>query len=383
MRVLHIIDSAGLYGAEAVVLNLAAEQGRLGTHAIVLSVGNKRAGEKAIESEAKRRDVPCIPFRMFDGPNLLGAWQIGRLARRNRIDVLHSHNYKSNILMGLMPRFLRRLPVISTLHGWTAVTGSARFSRIGLYCYLDQKVLPTLDAVVTVNPELLRAPAIQRLPSAKVHTITNGIPLTTPQVLENDDALTQSLRTMRRDQCVILGAIGRLSEEKNFGALISAAGQLADSRPELRVVILGAGPQTEQLGEQIRVLGLANRVILQGYVQNASRYLPLFDALVIPSLTEGLPMVLLEAMAAGTAVIASPVGGIPSTLNGLGILMDNTSPTAASVADAIEQFIRNRPLFVEKALLARARVEDEYSARAMAQRYQAVYESVVKQYAGT
>jgi glycosyltransferase involved in cell wall biosynthesis len=383
MRVMHVIDSAGFYGAEAVVLNLAAEQSRLGTHSIVLSVGNKRAPEKAIESEAKRRDIACIPFRMSDGPNLLGAWQIARLARHHRIDVLHSHNYKSNILLGLMPRFLRRIPLITTLHGWTAAVGPARFSRMGLYCYLDQKVLPALDAVVTVNPELLRTSAVERLPPSRVHTITNGIPLSVPPPLAIDDPLRQLLQTMSREGCVILGAIGRLSEEKNFSALIDAVGQLATRHANLRLVIAGAGPQAEQLAQQVRTLGLAGRVVLQGYVQNASRYLPLFDALTIPSLTEGLPMVLLEAMAAGTTVIASPVGGIPSTLNGLGILIDGPSLNGAAIAGAIEQFIGDRPSFAAKAALARSRVENEYSASAMAQRYQVVYESVVKQYAGT
>lgn len=376
MKVLHVIDSAGLYGAETVLLNLAGEQQQMGLEPVILSVGNKRAREKDIEIQANRRGIPCFALRMYDGPNFAGARRIVRLATQERADVVHSHGYKSNILLGLLPGFMRSMPLVATLHGWTAVNGTAGFSRMGLYRYIDQKVLSRLDAVVPVSQELQRSPAVMRLPSAKVHHIPNGIQMERP-AMSADDPLGRTLLAERSRGLLVLGVIGRLSHEKNVTTLLAAIAQLANRLPQIRLFVLGNGPERGRLEEQVRAAGIDRQVVLQGYVENASQYLPLLDALVLPSLTEGLPMVLLEAMAAQTPVIASAVGGIPSTLNGLGLLVEpgNTDALAA----AIENFAADAARYKEQAAIARSRVEAEYSARAMATRYNAVYRSVMKQ----
>ena len=130
MKILHVIDSQGLYGAERVILSLMLEQGAMGLETHLCSIGNRNAGEKAIETEASRRGLRVRKMRMRDGPNIAGGLAITRFARREGFDLLHSHGYKSNILLGFIPKRLRGIPLVSTIHGWTS---TQRFSKIGLY----------------------------------------------------------------------------------------------------------------------------------------------------------------------------------------------------------------------------------------------------------
>src|SRR3989337_2476449 len=118
MKVLHIIDSGGLYGAEVMLLNLVQEQLRLGLDPVICSIGEKRFFEKPLESEGLKRGFKIKKFRMRAGPNLLGAYKILRFAHIGKFDLMHTHGYKGNILFGLLLRGLRKIPLVSTLHGW-------------------------------------------------------------------------------------------------------------------------------------------------------------------------------------------------------------------------------------------------------------------------
>lgn len=375
MRILHTIDSLGIYGAEAVLLNLASEQQRRGDQPVLLSIGNRQAGEKALEIEAKRRGLECVPLRMRDGPNLAGAARLVEIAAAQGVELIHSHGYKSNILLGLLPRRMRRLPTITTLHGWTA---KRPWSKMGLYRLLDQLLLPRLDAVVTVNEQLKYQPAVARL-GRKVHAIPNGIApveANSRSTTHGDDPLVKKIVALRARYPTLLSVVGRLSPEKNVGCLIEAVHALSGSRPDVGLVVLGAGPELSTIEERIARLGLADRVLLGGYVANARQYLDLIDVLVIPSLTEGLPMILLEAMAARLPVISTRVGDIPATLDGLGRLVEPGDCRA--LADTIGSTLDRLPEARVLAAGGAERVETHYSAAVMAERYAEVYRSVVR-----
>jgi hypothetical protein len=116
MKILHIIDSGGLYGAEVMLLNLVAEQIKLGLDPTIASIGEKHIGEKPLETEALKRGFKLRKFSMYPGPNYPGALKILRFAHGAGIHILHSHGYKGNILFGLMPRKIRNLPLIATIH---------------------------------------------------------------------------------------------------------------------------------------------------------------------------------------------------------------------------------------------------------------------------
>jgi glycosyltransferase involved in cell wall biosynthesis len=365
---MHVIDSAGLYGAEAVLLNLAAAQAARGERPVVLSIGGRGVTEKAIEAESRRRGIDCVALRIRDGLNFGGAREVASIARAQRADLLHSHGYKGNILLGLLPRRERPAPVVTTLHGWTA---KSAFSKLGLYRFLDQRLLSRLDGVVLVNDAMRRLPAVARLHPPSV-TIANGVTPADPSAAR-DPALDAAIAALRGRCSLLFGVVGRLSPEKNVTALVEALKSCEDPRAGL--VILGEGPERAAVEAAITRLGMADRTLLGGYVTSGRDYLPALDALVIPSLTEGLPMVLLEAMAASLPVIATRVGEIPTVLGDLGLLVPPGD--VAALAGAMSALARDLPHHRELGRRAAERVAQDYSADAMARRYDDLYRTVL------
>ncbi|MEO8017802.1 MAG: glycosyltransferase [Pseudomonadota bacterium] len=369
MRILHTIDSLGIYGAETVMLNLAEVQRQQGHTPVVLSIGNPNCAPKAIEQAAAARNIECIPFRMRDGLNLKGAAALLQTAGEQRSDVIHSHGYKTNILLGLASKPHNAPPVVTTLHGWTA---KKAFSKLGLYRLLDQRLLRRQDAVVLVNEEMATLSAIRSLPPHKVFFIPNGIALDSLQA-NAEDPIVRQLRDFRGAESVLIGGAGRLSPEKNFGALIEALAQLPPELRHVKLALLGTGAEEAQLRSLITSRGLADRVWLAGYVANARTYLKELDILAIPSLTEGLPMILLEAMAAEVPIVSTAVGAIPNTLAGCGALVP--AGDIGALAVAIGTVAGNLPAAQEQATAARQRVREHYSATTMATRYLDVYKA--------
>lgn len=307
MRVLHVIDSGGLYGAELMLLTLVEEQIHHNLKALIASIGTPEVKEKPLEVEATKRNIPIRLFRMRPGPNYLGILQILSYAESENFDLLHTHGYKSNILLGFLPSWFRKMPLVSTVHGWTATTGN---SKMKLYEYIDRLSLRFADSVVLVNKEMLKHPYLKNNTLKHIRVIDNGI---------KEHPLYHS--TYRKDIhnfCEghkVVGAIGRLSEEKGFVYLIEAFGKISKLMKNVRLLILGEGPHRKHLQKAITQLEDPCLVYMPGFVEDANRYLNLLDVLAIPSLTEGLPLTLLEAMREGVPVVASNVGGIPDVLD--------------------------------------------------------------------
>ena len=366
MKILHIIDSGGLYGAETMLLHLMTEQLHIGLQPILASIGLLSGVEKPIEAEAKLRGLKVCLFHMRPGPNLIGALSILHFARRENVDVLHSHGYKGNILLGFLSQFLRRIPMISTLHGWTSVGG---YNRMRFYEWLDSVSLRFVDRVVLVNETMRTHPRLAGLASDNLDVIENGIPLESIRV---GGGLRPDIQSFLAEQFTF-GAIGRLSSEKGFDILLEAFAGVVAAGNEVQLVILGEGEQRHFLEEKIRSLGLKNRVLLPGFVAEAKNYLPLFDAFVMSSLTEGLPMVLLEAMAAGTPILATRVGGIPKVLeDGLGGKLVDAGDRG-SLEMAMISILRGTKLTRERSAWATRRVRESFSSRVMAEKYWQLY----------
>lgn len=367
MRVLHLIDSGGLYGAEMMLLHLMQAQQELGLEPVLGSIGARGEGEKALEREAGRRNLRVERFRMRPGPNWAGALEILAFARREQVQLVHSHGYKGNILLGLLPYPLRRLPVVSTVHGWTSAGG---WNRLRLYEWLDALSLRFVDRVVFVSEAMRHHPRLRSLPSAKVAVIANGIPAESAQQ-ENGAVREEIVRFA--GQGFSIGAVGRLSPEKGLEHLVDAVADLAGEGRDVRLALLGEGELRRELEQRAADRGIGDRVLFAGYVPDARRYLPSFDLFCMPSLTEGLPLALLEAMAAEVPIIASGVGGIPEALDQgrAGLLV--APGRVAALREAIASVLDEPQPASARAHQARQRLAAVYSSRAMAERYLQVY----------
>jgi glycosyltransferase involved in cell wall biosynthesis len=371
MKVLHLIDSGGFYGAENVVLNLMCCQKENNFKTTLGSIGTRSDGKKTIELKAAEIGLPVEIFRMANGPNVSGAIRIYKYAHKNNVDIVHCHGYKANIFSGMLPFKYRKIPHISTLHGWTS---TKIFTKMWFYEWIDAVMLKRADRVVAVSQAMrdnLRFKYLNISP-ALIH---NGI---ISKEVDNICGLDYRLFDNLDKIKLKLVSVGRLSKEKGFDTLLMAVRNIKIKWNEnVRVFIIGEGPEKDNLIRLSRKCGISDNVIFTGYIDNASKILKNFDIFVMSSLTEGMPITLLEAMRAGMPIVASAVGGIPEALEGgkCGILVPPGNEL--DLAKRIVELYENSSLKEELSIKSKIRFKEEFTVEKMEEMYRSVYLDVV------
>lgn len=220
---------------------------------------------------------------MKSGFNIADSYRIIQWAHEQNINLIHTHGFKFNFLMGIFPKLLTQMPQIVTLHGHVP---ARLMSKMWLYQTLDGFILHRAERVVIVNEQMKDLWLIRRLPESKVTYIPNGIEV---QPVENA-VLPSRIASFVERHSINAVAIGRLSPEKGFDLLIQALATHKTQFGSIGICILGVGALQTRLLEHIKRVALNDQVILGGYVSDAGSLLSHFNALVMPSLTEGLPI---------------------------------------------------------------------------------------------
>lgn len=295
MKILHFIDSGGLYGAEKMLLALCKEQKKAGLEVTILSCGELDEPEKPIENEAKKIGLAVKAWRMNPGLNITGMKAVWQWVHEQQFTVLHSHGYKFNVLLALTKSKKNNLPICCTVHGYV----NSPFPKKGwFYETIDKLAISRLDAIVRVNQLNDLSPIQKWLYGNKVHQIVNGIE-PPPYVLDvNSEPLKKLL------------IVGRLSVEKGHADLIQAMATLVKNNKEMTLTIAGDGPLKSVLIELTKTLKLEKHINFLGFVNDMNALYQTHDALVMPSYTEGLPITLLEAVSRKLPVFVTPVGGV-------------------------------------------------------------------------
>lgn len=282
-----------------------------------------------------------------------------RWVRRNRLDVLHAHDFTMSIYAALVGR-LTGVPWVITMHGGTyfatspkrraALRWAARGSRA--FVGVSQATCDHLTDALS-------------LPARAVGCVPNGVP-----PLPGDRSSVRAALGLPDDDRLIL-AVGNLYPVKGHRVLVEAAAVLAtlEGLPAWRIAIAGRGAEDEPLRRQIRELKLENRVLLLGLRSDIGDLLAAADAWVMPSLSEGLPMALLEAMFAGLPIIASHVGGIPSVIQEAITGMLVTPGDHAALAERLAHVLRDPVFAAGLGERARETARAGYSVSRMADRY--------------
>jgi glycosyltransferase involved in cell wall biosynthesis len=298
---------------------------------------------------------------------------VRRLIREREIDIVHAHDYKSNLLALLLARGEGVVP-LSTAHGWT---GRSRRER-WLYYPVDKWLLRRFPRVIAVSTPI-RAELLQAgLAPARVRTILNGIDHNT---YRRDAA---SVRAARAELGlapgeVAIGAVGRLSVQKRFDVLLQAfATLLHDYRPA-RLFVAGDGELRGWLAAKAGRLGVGTACRFLGHVRDVVRFHHGLDLFVQSSDYEGTPNVVLEAMAMETPIVATNVGGTGELMeDGVhGLLAAPGEP--AALCERMRQVLADPEATARRTHLARARVETELSFRARTTAVEAIYEELVAQ----
>jgi glycosyltransferase involved in cell wall biosynthesis len=226
-----------------------------------------------------------------------------RMLRSGRVDVVHAHKFGSNLWAALLtPR--GRLPVLlAHEHSWSYERALRRF--------VDREVIGRrADAIVAVSEtDRMRMVELERIPAEKVVFIPNGIP---DRPVGDGKAVRRDLGLKVSDP--VVGTVCGLRPEKELETILRALGRLAPRRPRLRFVVVGDGPERRRLEQLATQLGVPTVFLGHRPNEEVPDLLAAMDVVVCSSRFEGMPLAVLEWMAAGKAIVASRVGGIPTIL---------------------------------------------------------------------
>jgi glycosyltransferase involved in cell wall biosynthesis len=369
MKVVHIIDSGGFYGAEVMLLNLCAEQIKQGLDVEVISIGRPNQPEKQLETKLKQENINCVPWRMMALPDLRESLEILHYCRTCNTSVIHSHGYKGNILLGMIPKFIRRIPLITTIHGYI---NHKKLRKATFYHWLDKKCLRNLDAVVLVSPSMEHQIPRQSLVN-RIHVVPNGI----PEAFNEPRCSILPGPSHFKDSDFKIGSIGRLSFEKNFQLLIRAMHIVVQSIPNAKLVIHGEGSDRSNLEALVDKLDLRSTVFLPGYNDQPINFYETLDVYVNCSLTEGMPISILEAMRSGCQIVATEIPANVSLLRRINHLGQLCDLSTNSLAQSIICLYHSSPdLKRKQKRIYQTEFATHYTVQKMAQRYLAVYETL-------
>ena len=364
MIVAHLTASTFYGGPERQMLGLARHlPPQIGS--VFLSFSEERrceaflaaAREQGHEAVALTRDTP----RLWSAAREL----TGELERMEA-DLLCCHGYKADLLGRIAARRLA-IPVVAVSRGWTAESWKVR-----LYEALDRFHLRWMDRVVCVSEKQAERVRRAGVSPERVVVIRNAID---PERFADVDLrycqqLQDFFPTPRR--CIV-GAAGRLSPEKGFDVLVRAAERIAACDRTLGFVHFGGGPLREELARRVEAAGLQDTFVFAGHRPDLDQFLPFFDLMVLPSFTEGLPNVVLEAFAAGVPVVATAVGGTPEVVedgvNGFLVPAGDDAALARRILDALESDDRRQ-------LMGRRgceRVRQDFTFAAQARAYRRLF----------
>jgi glycosyltransferase involved in cell wall biosynthesis len=231
-----------------------------------------------------------------------------KILAKESFQIVHTHGYFADIIATPVCKFLR-VPHLSTCHGFIS-----NDRNLKIYNKLDKFALRFCEKVIAVSEEIKKDLINNGVKKSKIEVIQNAVQNLMGKIEFNDHRIQKrQFLSIRQDEFVI-GYVGRLSEEKGVQYLIEAGSVLKIRDEPFKIIIIGDGPRKKELEDLAKKKGLEKKIIFTGFQNNVEEWLPILDIFVLPSLTEGTPMALLEAMSLGIPVIASAVGGVPKVV---------------------------------------------------------------------
>jgi glycosyltransferase involved in cell wall biosynthesis len=356
----HVLSSFGLGGQESVAVQLAKLQQDDGHTVLAVSLAPGATGPSA----KLFREAGVSTATVAKGPRVDPSLPI-RLAmhlRRHHVAVVHTHNPHA-LIYGAPAAHLSGAVAIHSKHGMNP----DRPRRL----WLRRNAARFVDAYVAVTPALKTAAiASGDCERSRLHVISNGIDVNR---FAPNPAARREVRSELgiSDDAWVVCTVGRLAEEKNQGALVDAMAPLLDQRR--RLVIVGDGPARSTLREQLDGMDRGHFVCMTGARGDVERLLAAADVFALTSRTEGLPLVLLEAMATGLPVVSSAVGGIPDVVEhrATGLLFE--AGALEPLRRQLDWLSMDAPLSRQLGRAARHHVVTRYSVERMAAEYDALY----------
>jgi glycosyltransferase involved in cell wall biosynthesis len=365
IRTLHVINGEFYAGAERVQDLLA---GRLPELQVDIGFACLKRGRFAEMRQAK--DTPLTELCMRSRFDLRAALRLAALVQREQYDILHTHSARA-LVMARTASLFCGTPIVHHVHGNTSteITGR-RWTRLNAWA--ERRLLPSAKAVIAVSPsvaEYLRGIGVR---SGRLFVVPNGVPAK-PNLPHQPN---------RPQQCTI-GFIALLRPRKGLETLLEAVARLRSQGNDARCRIVGrfeTAAYEREIHDRVDQLGLSGAIDWRGFQQQVDAEFDSMDLLAFPSiLPEGMPMVLLEAMAAGVPIVASGIAGISD------VVADNEHALlvppgdAPALADCLGRLIGDNALRQRLRLAAYQKQRQRFADTTMAAAIAGIYRTVLEQ----
>ena len=366
MKTLQLISSAGHYGAENMLLNLAKSLERLGCTCVLGVFENLHRPNTEIAEHAQQLGLQTVAIRCQGRADREAVRAIRSHIETQGIDLVHTHGYKADIYGYAAARTLPT-PLIATCHNWTSSSVSLR-----LYAMLDRWALRRFHRAVAVSEGVAVALRRGGVAPEKITTISNGV-----DVAVFSAGRPTLAAEIGKGNRLVVGMVSRLVRGKGADYFLRAASDVLSCFPETLFVLVGEGSARKELERLAGELGIENKVIFTGQRADMPGVYASLDVFVLPSLNEGMPLTVLEAQAANRAVIGSRVGAVPQLIQHreTGLLIEPGD--VASLRNAMLELLADASLRAGLAARGQARVREHYSAESMARRYLSLYEDLL------
>jgi glycosyltransferase involved in cell wall biosynthesis len=315
------------------------------------------------------------PIKLRGRIDPAGIRRLAHLCRAERIQVLHSHNARADINARLAGRWASVPAMVSTIHN-SVFNYDIPASKQRFYAASERWTSRLAVAIVAVSPGISRELIEKyRIPGEKVVVVPNGID---PKELQARVAAP----AMRRDLGVgasapLLVQVGRLTEQKGFDVLLQALVAIVESRPDVRALFVGTGPQRQELEALCRRLGLTDTVIFLGHRKDIPDLYAAADLVILASRSEGMPYTLLEAMGIGCCVVGTEIGGIIDVIEPerTGILVPSEDPE--TLATRVLELLGNAERRQALGSAAKEQILEGFTAQHTAAQLTALYERIL------
>ena len=311
MKVLFVITGLFPGGAEKIILEMVRSLLRSGHRPVVVSLLKEPpAGSHAIVDQLDQLNVHPY-FLNLSGPGFFRLFRLRRIIRSEKPDIVHSHLMHANLTARLI-RFFGRFPLVNTIH----IAERRQALKVKILFLLDRLTFRAADVCTAVSKAAARFHEWHcGLPDGSIRVIYNG---SDPVLPKGQAELTAARRTWGLEQTTrIIGSIGRLDHQKGYDLFLRSLPSLAPLIPpgeRWGILLIGDGPEREKLADQARQIERecpSLRIVLPGYLPDASSWLPLFDLFVMPSRYEGFGLTLTEAFSLGIPALCSQADSLP------------------------------------------------------------------------
>jgi glycosyltransferase involved in cell wall biosynthesis len=374
LHVVHGVLSLELGGLERLVLDLVREGTSRGQRTSVICV--ERCGRLAAQAEELGASVHCLDKRAGRSPKTIvdATGLLGRL----QPDIVHTHQVGALWHLGHAAREVG-VPVLHTEHSDHIAHSRSWYAKLRVW-WVWRQAAPLADSFCCVSDDIARTIRHWRaVPRERLRVITNGIDTSLYQSSVGGGEVRQSLGIPAG--ALVLGTVGRLVEVKRQDLLIRALAALRSlgKHTNTWLLIVGDGPERQRLEQLATSLGVRQWTVFAGYQPQPHRFYPAMDLFVLTSRHEGLPLALLEAWAAGLAVVASAVGGITKTISHgqTGLLFESGNERA--LVETLAGLLDTPAWMNQLGRHGRTEVQARFSLDRMTSEYESAYTSLVRQ----